>query len=193
MALFMDHEIECKVKVDGHDEVIAALGGVGAEFVGGFLLRDAYFDFAASELRLADCGLRIRRQIGDDGEKVIVTYKGPREDNPFKSRQEVETAVGDFEFMSKILLALGMKSNIVIEKKRDVWLYGGCEVCLDELPLLGKFIEVEGENEDDISVVLQALSLSELEHIDEGYARLISDKLDELGIKDKEVIFTDGN
>lgn len=189
----MDHEIECKVKVDSHVEVVAALGEVGAEFVGSFLLRDAYFDFPASELRVADCGLRIRKQSGPDGEKVIVTYKGPREDNPFKSRQEVETTVGEFEFMSKILLALGMKTNIVIEKKRDIWLYGGCEVCLDELPLLGKFIEVEGENEDTISVVLQALSLSGFKHIDDGYARLISDKLNELGIEDKEVIFTDGN
>lgn len=189
----MDHEIECKVKVNGHDEVIAALGAVGAEFVGSFVLRDAYFDYAGHELRGGDRGLRIRRQIGDDGEKVIVTYKGPRENNPFKSRQEIETTVGEFEFMSKILLALGMKKNIVIEKKRDVWLYGGCEVCLDELPLLGTFVEVEGENADKISKVLEALSLSGLEHIDDGYARLIKDKLKELGIKDKEVIFTDGN
>jgi hypothetical protein len=66
-------------------------------------------------------------------------------------------------------------------------------VCLDELPLLGKFIEVEGENADKISVVLEALSLSGLEHIDDGYARLIKDKLDELGIEDKEVIFSNGN
>ena len=137
--------------------------------------------------------MRIRRQIGPDGEKVIVTYKGPREDNPFKSRQEVETTVGEFEFMSKILLALGLKTNIVIEKKRDVWLYGGCEVCLDVLPLLGTFVEVEGESADKISSVLEALSLSELTHIDDGYASLISDKLDELGIDDKEVIFTDEN
>ncbi|MCF7954885.1 MAG: class IV adenylate cyclase [Phycisphaerae bacterium] len=189
----MDHEIECKVKVDSHADVIARLGEIGAEFVGSFLLRDAYFDFAGDELKTADRGLRIRRQIGDEGEKVIVTYKGPREDNPFKSRQEIETTVGEFDFMSQILLALGMKKNIVIEKKRDIWLYGDCEVCLDELPLLGTFVEVEGENADKISKVLEALSLSGLEHIDDGYARLIKNKLKELGIKDKEVIFTDGN
>jgi len=189
----MDHEIECKVKVDGHAGVIGALGEAHAEFVSSYLLRDAYFDYAGDELKTADCGLRIRKQIGPDGEKVIVTYKGPREDNPFKSRQEVETAVGEFEFMSQILLSLGMKTNIVIEKKRDVWKYGGCEVCLDELPHLGSFVEVEGENADDISAVLKTLGLSECEHIDESYARLISDKLDELGISDKEVIFSDGN
>lgn len=189
----MDHEIECKIKVDSHKDVLAQLGEIGAEFVGSFLLRDAYFDFAGHELRGGDRGLRIRRQMGPDGEKVIVTYKGPREDNPFKSRQEIETSVGEFEFMSKILLALGMKTNIVIEKKRDIWHYGGCEVCLDELPLLGTFVEVEGENADKISAVLQALSLSGLKHIDDGYARLVSDKLDDLGIQDKEVIFTDGN
>jgi len=189
----MDHEIECKVKVDSHKGVVARLGQIEAEFVGSFVLLDAYFDFASHELRGGDRGLRIRRQNGPDGEKVIVTYKGPREDSPFKSRQEIETSVGEFDFMSKILLALGMKKNIVIEKKRDVWLYGGCEVCLDELPLLGTFVEVEGENADKISKVLDALSLSGVEHIDDGYARLIKDKLKELGIEDKEVIFTDGN
>lgn len=189
----MEHEIECKVKVDSLADVIAKLGEIGAGFVGSFVLRDAYFDFAEDKLKTADCGLRIRRQIGDEGEKVIVTYKGPREDNPFKSRQELETSVGEFEFMSKILLALGMKTNIVIEKKRDLWLFGGCQVCLDELPLLGTFVEIEGENADDIAEVLNALGLSALEHIDDGYARLASDKLAELGIKDKEVLFTDGN
>jgi predicted adenylyl cyclase CyaB len=189
----MDHEIECKVKVDGHDDVIGLLGSLGAEFEGRYLLRDVYFDFAGDSLRVADCGLRIRRQIGDDGEKVIVTYKGPREDNPFKSREEVETSVGEFEFMSKILLALGMKKNIVIEKKRDVWLYGGCEVCLDKLPLLGCFVEVEGESADEISTVLDALSLSGLEHIDGSYAGLACEKLAELGMSKKEVVFADGN
>lgn len=189
----MDHEIECKVKVDSHEAVVARLGEVGAELEGNYLLRDAYFDFADDGLRAADCGLRIRRQISDDGEKVIVTYKGPKEDSPFKSRQEVETAVGDFEFMQKILLALGMKKNIVIEKKRDVWLYGGCEVCLDELPLLGLFIEVEGDSEEDISSVLEALSLSELKHINSGYAKLACKELRELGMDEKEVVFTDGN
>jgi hypothetical protein len=66
-------------------------------------------------------------------------------------------------------------------------------VCLDVLPLLGTFVEVEGESADKISSVLEALSLSELTHIDDGYASLISDKLNELGIDDKEVIFTNGN
>jgi len=189
----MDHEIECKIKVDSHADVVARLGEIDAGFVGSFLLRDAYFDFAGDDLKTADRGLRIRKQTGPDGEKVIVTYKGPREDNPFKSRQEIETSVGEFEFMSKILLALGMKKNIVIEKKRDIWLFSGCEVCLDELPLIGTFVEVEGDNADMISAVLEALSLSGLKHIDDGYARLISDKLGELGIDNKEVLFTDGN
>ena len=186
-------EIESKIRVESLKHITSLLRCIGAEFEGSFLLRDAYFDYPGDELKRSDCGIRIRRQVGPDGEKVIVTYKGPREDNPFKSRQEVETTVGEFDFMSEILGALGMEKNLVIEKKRDVWLYDGCQVCLDELPLLGCFVEVEGENADKISAVMEALGLSEREHISEGYAKLVSDKLMQLGTENKEVIFTDGN
>ncbi|MHC5101006.1 MAG: hypothetical protein ACYSOG_04145, partial [Planctomycetota bacterium] len=52
-----------------------------------------------------------------------------------------------------------------------------CEICLDELPYLGCFVEVEGPDEDVISGVLEKLDLHNEPHISHGYAAMMSHKL----------------
>ncbi|MCD6175628.1 MAG: CYTH domain-containing protein, partial [Planctomycetes bacterium] len=95
----------------------------------------------------------------------------------FKSRPEYETDVGDAEIAEKIFELLGYHKGIVIEKKRGMWLLDGCEVCLDELPQLGYFVEVEGPDEKAISGVLEKLNLHNEPHISRGYASMMSRKL----------------
>ena len=79
--------------------------------------------------------------------------------------------------MEKIFESLGYHKRLTFEKKRTVWSLGGCEVCLDTLPQLGCFIEVEGPDEDVISAILQKLGLHNEPHIPNGYASMMSRKL----------------
>jgi adenylate cyclase class 2 len=77
----------------------------------------------------------------------------------------------------------------VYQKKRQVWRLGGCEVALDELPLLGTFVEIEGPNEKKIADVQKKLGLEDLPHIHQSYAALMQKQIRRRGRKSSKVFF----
>ena len=180
-------EIEAKLKVDSLLKVERKLAEVGAEFLEEQLQTDTYFDDGGATLKSSDRALRLRRQRAGQKEKTFLTYKGAREKSEFKKRREIEIRVGDADSAEKLLLALGYEKALVFEKKRRIWRLGGCEVALDELPLLGNFIEIEGPDGKSIADVQRNLGLSDLPHIVESYALLMQQKLCQLGKEEKQV------
>jgi len=60
---------------------------------------------------------------------------------------------------------------------------------LDELPLLGGFVEIEGPDGGKIADVQKELGLGNLRHIQDSYASLMDAKLRELGRNDRNVLF----
>ncbi|MGA1979670.1 MAG: class IV adenylate cyclase [Sedimentisphaerales bacterium] len=183
----MNIEIEAKLKVDSLEEVERKLIESGAEFRQEQLQIDNYFDDANKTLTKADRCLRLRRLLVGKNERFFLTYKGTKEKNEFKKRQEIEIEVGDGDSAEKLLLLLGYNKVLVFEKKRRVWRFSGCEVALDELPLLGSFVEIEAPDGEKIADVQRNLGLSDLPPILESYASLMEKKLRQLGKKDKEV------
>jgi adenylate cyclase, class 2 len=178
--LFM-YEIEAKLKVDSLNPVREKLAKVGAVFVEERLQKDSYFDFTDDILSRGDRGLRLRRQLAGQNEKVILTYKGVKEENKFKKRQEIEVEVGSGDSAEGLLLAVGFEKKLVVEKKRQVWRLKECEIALDEVTMLGNFIEIEGPNEDKIADVQKILGLEDSKHIKHGYSHLLRKKLNEFG------------
>ncbi len=173
----MNIEIEAKLKVDSLDEVANRLSSAGAQFVAQLKQTDDYFDFPEQILRKSDRGLRLRREIVGENQKAILTYKGKREKHEFKKRQEIEVEVGDALSAEKIILAVGFEKLVTVEKERAVWKLNGCEVCLDEVTLLGQFVEIEGPDEEKIEEVQKRLMLEELPHIVESYSKMVRKKL----------------
>lgn len=171
----MKIEIETKIKVDSLDNVATALKKCGAEFVGEFVERDIFFDGAGKRLLEKGCGLRLRRRTGEGKESNILTYKGKRQDGKYKTRPEIEVEVDSLEDMILLLGELGYERKLEFEKQRKIWALGGCEVCLDEIEPLGRFVEVEGPDETAIGKVVAALGLNCSEHIDKGYAVMMSE------------------
>ncbi len=169
-------EIEAKLKVDLLKEIAEKLVELGAEFLAEQLQTDCYFDAADSTLKNSDKALRLRRQVTEKIEKLLLTYKGPKSKDNFKKRQEIEIEIKDAESAEKLILALGYEKALVVEKKRRVWQLGGCVVALDELPLLGNFVEIEGPDDKKISEVQKNLGLANLPHIVESYADLVAKK-----------------
>ena len=172
----MHSEIEAKLKVDSLEKVEHQLAELGAESLEEQLQTDFYFDDAESKLKNSDKALRLRRQITDKTEKIFLTYKGPKAKDNFKKRQEIEIEIKDADSTEKLLSALGYKRALVFEKKRRTWQLGNCVVALDELLLLGNYVEIEGPNDKKISDVQKELGLADLEHIVESYADLIAEK-----------------
>ncbi len=184
----MHTEIEAKLKVDSLKEVERKLSEVGAEFVAEQLQTDTYFDDTGAVLKSSDRALRLRRQRAGQKDNTFLTYKGAKEKNDFKKRLEIEIEVGDGDSVEKLLSELGYEKALVFEKRRQIWQLGDCIVCLDELPLLGCFVEIEGPDGGSISDVQKKLGLSDLQHIVESYACLMQQKLCQLGKEQRQVL-----
>ena len=175
----MNIEIEAKVKVESHEAVVEKLRQHGAEFVATLDQRDTYFDDADKKLLSNDKGLRVRRQVVDGIEQVVLTLKGARAEGKYKTRPEHNIEVGNQAELVNVLGGLGFEKCMVVEKIRQMWKLNDCDVCLDQLPLLGKFVEVEGPSEAKIDKTLEMLGLGGLTHVGAGYARLMADVLEQ--------------
>lgn len=180
-------EIEAKLKVDSLKEIEHKLAEVAAEFEEEQLQTDTYFDDADGSLRSGDRALRVRRQKTGQKEEAFLTYKGPKQKDNFKKRQEIEIEIADADSTEKLLSALRYEQALVLEKKRRLWRLGDCAVSLDELPLLGGFVEIEGPDGKSIADVQKRLGLSDLPHIVESYACLMQKELCRLGRAQKQV------
>ncbi|MHC4489885.1 MAG: class IV adenylate cyclase, partial [Planctomycetota bacterium] len=124
-------EIEAKLKVDSLQEIERKLAELGAEFQEEQLQTDYHFDDADSQLTETDRCLRLRRQMVGNNERFFLTYKGAGEKSKFKKRQEIEIEINDADSARKLLSALGYEQVLVVEKKRQLWRLGDCEVALD--------------------------------------------------------------
>jgi len=171
-------EIELKLKVGSLPEVEQKLAELGAEFLAEQLQTDYLFDDANAALTTTDRCLRLRRQSVAGSERFFLTYKGAKEKSNFKKRQEIETEIIEAESTKKLLSALGYEKVLVVEKKRRLWKLGGCSVALDQLPLLGTFVEIEGPDDETITDVQQRLGFADLPHIAKSYAQLTKEEHD---------------
>jgi adenylate cyclase class 2 len=173
----MPIEIEAKLKVKSLARIERKLKNCGAEFIGKFVQSDTYFDDAKGTIRKADSALRIRRQRTGRKEQITIAFKGPRQKGRFKQRREIQFQVDNADLAEMLLAELGYKKVIVVKKKRREWRSGGCLIALDELPILGSFVEIEGPSEKRIASVQKRLGLADLVHIPKSYANLTRRKL----------------
>ena len=181
------HEIEAKIKVAALEPIAETLKQIGAVFLHELRQVDTYFMDTHKLLHKNDCGLRIRRQTIAGEQSAMITFKGPRSDSQYKSRSEYETGISDVTMTEKIFALLGYTKRITLEKKRAIWQTDDCLICLDELPRLGCFVEVEGPNESIISAVLKKLELQNEPHITDGYASMMRHDLKQAGIQKKGI------
>lgn len=102
------------------------------------LLDDRLFDTPEQHLRAAGGALRVRH----DGAGGFITFKGPLQTGHVKSREEIETAVGDADVAQSILIALGFRVWFRAQKFREEYLIGDARVTVDETPF-AVFVEIE--------------------------------------------------
>lgn len=99
------------------------------------------FDTAALELIQSGRLLRLREFRGE----ALLTFKGPPEPGPHKTRREIETRVADGAAMQAVLEALGYQAVFRYEKYRTAFARGNeaGHAFLDETPI-GCYLELEG-------------------------------------------------
>jgi adenylate cyclase class 2 len=177
----MPTEIELKYRVETHEPVRQRLRSLGALRGESWLECNRLFDTPGGRLRAADCGLRLRtaRGIGRDASiapAAVLTFKGPRQsigaDCGPKRRSEFETAIDDPDTLAELLTQLGLREAVVYEKRRECWHLGSVEIVLDELPRLGRFVEIEGQTTDGVVQVREQLALPREGQWTETYVEL---------------------
>ena len=121
--------------------------------------------------------LRLRNSDG----KYSITYKNWHrgEDKKSSHCDEYETTIGEIDQLEKILSVLNFETVVIVDKKRQAYLYKDYEIALDEVKDLGNFVEVEykgtkvrdaKEIAAEIKEFLKVLNLGRIKLNSVGYA-----------------------
>ena len=162
----MATETEVKFRVRDLAAVRRRILRAGGRFLGAVVETDVYFDTPDAALRRGDRGLRIRRfrrlRGGTcDGLAPLLTYKGPRARSASaKIRPEFQARIDDPDAVEEVLKALGLRPAMIVRKRRSSFRLGRCRVELDELPRLGRFVEVEAPDERALRAACRRLQLA---------------------------------
>jgi adenylate cyclase, class 2 len=148
----MHIEYEATFENVDKDEIRSRLKKAGAKLV------RPEFSFRRVTLHLPtgheipNAWLRVR----DNGKKITQTLKIVSK-GKIENQQELEITVDSFENTIEFLEKIGCRKKAFQETKREKWELDSVEVCIDEWPFLEPFIEVEGENEEDVRKVSEKL------------------------------------
>ena len=189
-------EIEAKMRMHHRDAVIAKLDLLGAVCVAELSETNSYFDTPDGSLKSTDQGLRTRVEVTDAGtpdERITttITHKGPRAMGALKSRFESELVVDNAKDAALLLGALGYQHVLSFEKRRVRYELDGCHIELDELPVLGAFIEIEGPTEAAVVSVREKLGLTSEPVIRSSYIAMLRTHLQETHTEAAMVRFED--
>ena len=129
--------------------------------------------------------IRIRRV----GANSILTYKGPPQPGEHKTREEIETSIGDPAQLKLILLRLGYKPTFRYEKFRTEFGQLGAPgvVTLDETPI-GNFLEIEGDPLR-INRLANELGFSKSAYLNHSYASLYRAYCEKHGLALTNMVF----
>lgn len=137
------NETEIKLRLDGHESVEKRLASIGFRVTKPRVFEaNTVFDDMKGRIRGRGCLLRLR-QVGG---RALLTFKGPSERTRHKSREELETTLGDAQTGALIFERLGFQPIFRYEKYRTEYERPGEHgiVTVDETPI-GWFLELEGE------------------------------------------------
>ncbi|MFC4544718.1 class IV adenylate cyclase [Halosolutus amylolyticus] len=143
------YEVEVKVPAD-LERVRARLDEIGATPTGAVVQEDTYYDAPHRSFPETDEALRIREERPGDGpNETRVTYKGPLVDDESKTREEVETAIGNGGKMDAVLSNLGFEPAATVRKERERFALEEYTITLDAVDEVGEYVEVETEVEHE--------------------------------------------
>jgi adenylate cyclase class 2 len=177
-------EREIKLRFPSAEDARAAVVAAGATpLLGRRLQEDSLLDTDDEQLRRRRCVLRVRMECG----KSRVTFKGPVQPSAVKTREEVETVVGDGEVLLRVFEELGLHVWFRYEKYREEYAHEDVIVAIDETPV-GVFVELEG-GEQGIAAMAEALGRSESDYVLDSYRGLFLKYREELGMSGADMVF----
>jgi adenylate cyclase class 2 len=179
-------EIEIKLRIDSVAATRRMLRRLGFSIANRRVFEvNMIFDTEACTLRGGRKLMRMRQA----GRRHTLTFKGPPNSSRYKSREELESELGDPASMRRILERLGYAAVFRYEKYRTE--YAGPDsagaVMLDETPI-GAFLELEGRPRW-IDRTAGALGFSRDDYITASYGRLYLEHCQAKGVEPTNMVF----
>ena len=149
----MGYEVEIKYRSVNRDQLRARLEARNAEAESTVVQEDTYLSHPSRDFAETHEAFRLRR-IGSENR---ITYKGPRQSGPTKTREEIEVVFSEgeqaFDQLSQLFTRLGFQPVATIRKSRTTFHLTeqsqNIEVTLDQAEGLGDFAEIETLAADD--------------------------------------------
>ncbi|MBU0693935.1 MAG: class IV adenylate cyclase [Candidatus Omnitrophica bacterium] len=162
-------ENEIKFKVTEVKRICSLLIKLGAKQCPKVSEIDYSFDTPDGQFSRGGKLLRLRKRE----KETVLTFKGPIISSRFKKRQEINIKLGDFKITSCLLEQIGFVGHFNKEKIRQVFKYKNLEICVDKLPFIGCYLEIEG-GEKAIVAFMKKLDLDIKDAIKESYNQLFN-------------------
>jgi len=118
-------------------------------------LQRVTFDFPGSKA-LENGFARVRIEKNH----VTMTIKIFQDTQSIHGQKEIELKVDSFQNAIVFLETLGLLQKSVQESKREIWEFGNCQIMLDQWPFLEPFIEIEGDNQEDVQAAVESLDFN---------------------------------
>lgn len=147
----MKTEYEVRKLDISFDEIIQKIEKLGAKRVGVYHQKRYVYDFIPVQK-----GRWIRlRSNGEFTTLTIKEIKSLRVDGT----KELEVVVSDFEDTNEILTKLGYEPRTFQENFRIEYTLDGVNFDLDKWPMIPPYLEIEGQSEESITKMVNALGL----------------------------------
>ncbi|MCG2712387.1 MAG: class IV adenylate cyclase [Candidatus Omnitrophica bacterium] len=178
-------EVEIKAKIKDFNSVISKLKEIGCDKISEPIIqRDIIFLGDGLEFLDIKSGTNVLRIRAENG-KNILTLKQPQENELDCIEREV--IIDNPREMEGILKCLGYHEVVRINKRRRRCDFKKYKICLDEVDMLGKFIEIEKMSrekdsikvQDELFQLLLDLGIQKEERITKGYDTLIYRKINQ--------------
>jgi len=178
-------EQEVKLAFPHVDAARQAVQATGARLaISRRLLEDRLYDTVQGVVRLSGRALRIRRDGAHGG---FLTFKGPVQPGPVKSREELETAVGDPALVDRMFGHLGYFPVFKSQKYREEYDLPHAHLAVDEAPA-GVFIEIEA-TPARIEEVTRLLGRTPADYVLDSYMTLWRRHCEARGVSFSDMVF----
>jgi len=163
--------IELKAKVNSMNSLRRRVKDIGAKKTELMSQIDTYFASKSGRLKL--------REINGK-EFVLIQYHRPDTASHKISEFEILKLTKEQAGELKEMLAETMGVQVVVAKKRELWMYGDTRIHIDTVKNLGNFMELEsqikhGEKKarNEYDFLMKTLSLNGYEKINQSYSDLL--------------------
>lgn len=164
--------IELKISVDNHQEIIKSLRVIKAKNLGILIQKDTYYNCPSGRLKL--------REINNKKYELIF-YKRPNLKESKISDIDIINLNKKNNTQFNLFLSKAFGVFVIVNKKRNFWLYKNTRILLDDVKNLGKFLEIETvvKNNNMINAkkeyneVCSMLNLIKYKRIEKSYSDLL--------------------